>query len=250
MLYPDFFARFFDLIYHQMRDAADHDYFLNKMKRAAGPVLEVGTGTGRLFKDALESGIDVYGVDISPAMLEVLMNKIPPHEHHRVEVQDISKLVTKRKYNLIVAPFRVFMHLTETEKQLGSLNNIYKALEPGGTFIFDTFVPDMKMLYEGLDRVKDFEGEYAPGKKVSRIVSMQADVVKQLSHITFTFEWDEDGDKRIKEWHTDLRLFFRYELEHLVARSKLSLVNIFGDFQENELDKHSKEFIVICRKMG
>lgn len=48
-LYPSFFARFYDTIYHQMRDSADHDYFLNKIKSVTGPVLEIGVGTGRFL---------------------------------------------------------------------------------------------------------------------------------------------------------------------------------------------------------
>ena len=128
------------------------------------------------------------------------------------------------------------------------MDTVYAHLNPGGSFIFDLFVPNLKMLYEGLGHVKDFDGEYEPGKKLIRYSSMQADPVNQISHVTFEFVWDEDGIEKMEEWKIDLRFFFRYEIEHLIHQSKLRLVNISGDFEEHKLNKHSKEFIVECKR--
>ena len=47
--YPEYFARFYDLIYHQIRDGVDNIFYLGKIKNTKGKVLEVGTGTGRLL---------------------------------------------------------------------------------------------------------------------------------------------------------------------------------------------------------
>jgi hypothetical protein len=43
--YPDFFARFYDLIYHQLRDGVDNHYFLNEVKHINGKILEIRIGT-------------------------------------------------------------------------------------------------------------------------------------------------------------------------------------------------------------
>ena len=109
--YPDFFARFYDTIYDHIRDATDHQYFVNKILEAKGPVLEIGVGTGRFFMDALNRGADIYGIDISPTMLDILKNKLPDKEHYRIQVQDICSFKLDQKFDLIIAPFRVFMHL-------------------------------------------------------------------------------------------------------------------------------------------
>jgi len=246
--YPDFFARFYDIIYDEVRNDADHAYFLKKMLKTSGPVLEVGVGTGRFFIEALNRGVDIYGIDISPSMIEILQNKLPPKEHHRISIQDLCELNLNKKFDLIIAPFRVFMHLLNVEDQLKVLNKIHDHLNPGGQFIFDLFVPNLKMLLEGLDNFKDFEGEYEPGKKLKRYSSMNADLINQISHVTFKFVWDENDEETSKEWKTDLRFFFRYEIEHLVKQSKLQLVKIYGDFEENELNLFSKEFIVTCKR--
>ena len=197
--YPDFFARFYDTIYDHVRDATYHQFFINKILRTNGPILEIGVGTGRLFRDALDKGADIYGIDISPSMLQVLKSKLPEQEHYRIQVQDICSMNLDRKFNLIIAPFRVFMHLIKVEDQLKALEKVYSHLNPGGVFIFDLFVPNLKMLHEGLDQQKDFEGEYEPGKKLIRYSSMQADLINQISHVTFKMVWDEDGTEKEEE---------------------------------------------------
>lgn len=246
--YPDFFARFYDVIYDHVRSNADSDYFLKKILEANGPVMEVGVGTGRFFTEALKKGADIYGIDISPSMIEILKKKLPTKEHHRIAVQNLCTLDLQKSFDLIIAPFRVFMHLITIEEQFQALDTVYHHLKPGGTLIFDLFVPNLKMLLEGMDNVKDFEGEYQAGKKLVRYSSMQAYPINQISYVTFKLVWEEGGKEMSKDWNTVLRYFFRYELEHLINQSKLKLEKIYGDFAENDLNKDSKEFIVVCSK--
>lgn len=246
--YPDYFARFYDVIYDHIRNEADHDYFMKHILAEKGPVLEVGVGTGRFFKEALDKGADIYGIDFSPAMIEVLKKKLPEQEHFRVEVKDICEMKSKRKYSLIVAPFRVFMHILTLKQQLAALSNIYDHLLPGGKFIFDLFIPNLKMLADGVDNMNDFNGEYEPGKKLQRFTSMYADPVNQMSYVTFRFVWQEEGKEHSKSWNTHFRFFFRYELELILSKSKFTKYKIYGDFGGNELTKDSKEFVVVCVK--
>ncbi len=245
-LYPDFFARFYDVIYDKVRSDSDHDYFMQKILASEGPVLEVGVGTGRFFLEALNRGADIYGVDISPAMIDVLRAKLPLSEHGRIEVADICSLDDHPGYRLIVAPFRVFMHFLTIEKQLEALRAMHGLLLPGGRLVFDLFVPNLKMISEGLENYLDFEGEYEPGKLLRRYSSMTADPVNQISRVTFRLEWEEDNRTHSRTWVTELRFFFRYELEHLLHRSVFNRFSLYGDFDENAPGPESREFIVEC----
>jgi SAM-dependent methyltransferase len=145
-LYPSFFARFYDLIYASVRSDVDTDYFLKKMKESSGKILEVGVGTGRLFLEGLKNGVDIYGIDISPEMLEILNRKVDKTEHFRVSHQDIRDFDLGFPFSTILAPFRVFMHLIETNDQIKALNHVYDQLEEDGSFIFDLYVPAPKLL--------------------------------------------------------------------------------------------------------
>lgn len=246
--YPKTFARFYDLIYSHLRDDADSAFFLNQALAEHGKVLEIGVGTGRHFINALNSGADIYGIDISESMLNILYDKLNRNEHYRVSLQDMTDFSFDFKFNLIMAPFRVIMHIPDKSEQLKALNNIWSHLEKGGKFIFDTFIPDLKALINGMKDVVDFEGEYEPGKKIKRIVSTTPDLLNQIINVKFTMEWDENGRKMSEDWTTPLRYFFRYELEHLIERSKFREYRIMGDYEGNDLNHGSRDFVVICRK--
>ncbi len=246
--YPKNFARFYDLIYHKIRDSADAEFFRNEACRANGKVLEIGVGTGRHFLNALNCGADIYGIDVSESMLNQLYDKLNRNEHYRVSLQNMTDFSFDFRFGLIMAPFRVIMHIPDKADQLKAINNVYDHLEKDGRFIFDTFIPDLKQLINGLKNVTDFEGEYEPGKKVRRIVSTNPDLLNQLIQVTFRMEWEDNGKMEHDEWTTPMRYFFRYELEHLVERSKFKKYKIMGDYSGHELNQDSKEFIVICQK--
>lgn len=248
MEYPEYMARFYDVIYNKVRSKVDTDFFLNKIKETSGTVLEVGVGTGRFFADALQNGADIYGIDVSKNMIQILKSKINNKDFHRVFVEDICTMKLAKKFTLIIAPFRVFSHIISVKDQLLALQNIYNHLEDGGILIFDLYVPNLKMLHDGISNVIDFEGEYEPCKKLKRITSMKADLINQISKVTMKFIWDENNEERIKEWQFDMRFYFRYEIEHLIALSPLTLVEILGDYSGEKLNPASKEFIVVCKK--
>jgi hypothetical protein len=121
-------------------------------------------------------------------------------------------------------------------------------LNPNGKFIFDAFVPDLKQLIYGFDNHTDFEGEYEPGKKMRRIVSTKPDLINQVIDVQFRIEWNEGSVIKYEDWKLPMRFFFRYELEHLIERSKFESYKIMGDYKGNELNQDSKEFVVICHR--
>jgi SAM-dependent methyltransferase len=246
--YPATYARFYDLIYHQLRDSVDKEFFLKELKQVKRKVLEIGTGTGRFFVEALNQGVDIYGLDISESMISVLLDKLAPEHYKRISLQNMVDFHYDHRFELIVAPFRVMMHLLDKKEQLAALNNAYRHLQPGGRFIFDTFIPDLRQLINGLDNHTDFEGEYEPGKRIKRIVSTKPDLLNQLIIVTFRLEWGETDGLKQEEWKFPMRFFFRYELEHLLERSDFKNYRILGDYHGNELNPDSKEFIVICQK--
>ncbi len=246
--YPECFARFYDLIYHKHRDGVDNEYFQREIKSAKGRILEIGVGTGRLFIDALDRGADIFGLDISRSMIDVLLRKLERDQHYRISLQNVVDFRYDFQFDLIIAPFRVLMHLVEKDEQIRAINNVYEHLTNDGRFIFDAFVPNLEQLIHGIDNQTDFDGEYEKGKKVRRIVSTIPSLINQTIDIHFHLEWDEDDELKHEDWKVPLRFFFRYELEHLIERSKFKKYRIYGDYHENELNDDSKEFVVICQK--
>jgi SAM-dependent methyltransferase len=246
--YPKNFARFYDTIYHNIRDGVDNEYFQNEIKGTNGKVLEIGVGTGRLFINALNQGADIYGLDISEEMLKVLYGKLTKEQHYRISLQNITDFSFDFKFDLIIAPFRVIMHLLDKEDQIRAIDNVYDHLNDNGRFIFDAFIPDLNQLIKGNNNQVDFEGEYDSGQKIKRMNSTYPDLIHQIILVKFHLQWEENHKLYHDDWELPLRFFFRYELEHLIERSKFSRYKIYGDYNGNELGRDSKDFIAICQK--
>jgi len=247
--YPDCVARFYDIVYARVRDGVDNEYYLSKMVSAGGPVLEIGSGTGRLLREALRRGVDAWGIDVSPAMVERCRAQLPAAARERVSVADAVSLRLGRRFALVAAPFRVLSHVTAVEDQIRLLDAVHEHLVPGGTFVFDLYVPNLARLQDGLPETCDFDGEWSPGRRLRRFVSSSpADLSTQTNRVRMTFAWEEaDGEHR-DAWEFAMRFFFRFEIEHLVARSKLKLSALHGDFAEGPLTRDSREVVVICRR--
>lgn len=248
--YPTNFARFYDTIYHQMRDDVDSEYFQNEIQKSGGKILEIGVGTGRLFINSLNRGADIHGIDISESMLEILYKKLPKDQFFRISQQNIIDFSFDFKFDLIIAPFRVIMHLLDKEEQIKAINNVYDHLSSNGRFIFDVFIPDLNQLIKGIKSQMDFDGEYEPGQKIKRFVSTFPDLINQTIQVNFHLEWEEKNQSKYDDWSLPLRFFFRYELEHLLERTKFEKYKIYGDYQGNELSNESRDFIIIGQKQS
>jgi SAM-dependent methyltransferase len=247
--YPDVVARFYDLVYAQVRDGVDNAFYLDRMAAAGGPVLEIGVGTGRLFAEARRRGVDAWGIDVSPAMVAACRAKLAPEERDRVSVGDAVHLRTDRRFALVCGPFRVLSHVHDVADQLELLDAVYDCLAPGGMFVFDLYVPNLELLLDGLPERVDFDGDHAPGRRLRRVVSSRpADLSRQTNRVRMRFLWEEEDGEHRADWEFEMRFFFRFEIEHLVARSKLVLETIHGDFTGGPLTADSRDYVVVCRR--
>ena len=122
----------------------DVGFYVSEARRAAPPVVELGVGTGRIAVPIAAEGIRVIGVDSSPRMLEVC--------RERAEVAGIADLVDLRlgdlrtppvseRVELVLCPFRSFLHLHADEERLAALGAARELLVGGGRLIFDVFAP-------------------------------------------------------------------------------------------------------------
>lgn len=244
--YNDAMVDFYDIINKEY--IADKKFYLDKILSSGGKVLEIGCGTGRIFCEALKHGADIYGIDLSELMLNKLKEKIDICEHHRVQVIDALDYLDLNKFKLIIAPFRMFMHILTVEDQLRLLRNIHKNLTDDGEFIFNIFNPDLNRIQTGDEETLRLEGEYLPGRKYKFYDSAEPDLPNQIQNVTFRFEWDDNGEWKEDKFSFPMRYCFRFELQHLIERAGFNSANIYRDFEYNELNEETKEFVMICKK--
>jgi SAM-dependent methyltransferase len=124
---------------------ADIAFYQARLPSTDASVLELGCGTGRVLLPLASSCGYIHGIDLSQAMLARCLQKlrdtgIPPTQA-QVALGDITHFALGRRFNLIIAPYRVFQ-LLETDAQVESLFRCIRAhLEPGGSCILNVFDP-------------------------------------------------------------------------------------------------------------
>ncbi len=141
-------AAFMDTVF-RVADRDDVDYYRDRAQAADGPVLELGCGTGRIYLDLLEAGIDIDGLDLSAASLAYLREQAADRDLNPTVWQgDMTDISADREYALVTCPFNAIQELTEPTDRRALLESVHDVLAPGGTFVFDTFVPDFEYIAE------------------------------------------------------------------------------------------------------
>ena len=142
-------------LYDLEHDAVVEDipFYGELARHTAGPVLDLGCGSGRLFGTLLDAGVPrVLGIDGSPALLRRAEARIAADERlaeaardgrltvMRGDVRAISTLNIRERFDLAVA-VGVLPHLSGPEDALRLLGGVRSVLARGGRLVIDDLGP-------------------------------------------------------------------------------------------------------------
>ena len=113
-----------------------------------GPVLELGVGTGRIALPLARRGVRVHGIDLSEAMVARLRAK-PGGDRIPVTIGDFASTRVEGTFSLAYLVFNTIMNLTTQDAQVACFQNVAAHLEPGGRFVIEVGVPDLRRLPPG-----------------------------------------------------------------------------------------------------
>ncbi|MGW7413371.1 class I SAM-dependent DNA methyltransferase [Streptomyces sp. NPDC054863] len=121
---------------------------------AGGPALEFGIGTGRIALPLARRGVPVRGIDMSRAMVQKLREK-PGGDALGVTIGDFATTETEGRgsFSLAYLVFNTIMNLTTQDEQVACFRNAADHLAPGGTFVIEVGVPELRLLPPGQDAV-------------------------------------------------------------------------------------------------
>ncbi len=120
-----------------------------------GAALEFGVGTGRVALPLSARGVPVHGIDISQPMLDQLRSK-PGAEQIAVTVGDFATTRVDGAFRLAYLVFNTITNLTTQDEQVACFRNARAHLEPGGCFVIEVFVPELRRVPPG-ERVRAFD---------------------------------------------------------------------------------------------
>ena len=128
--------------------------FYNEILRREGlkprTAVDLACGTGSVTAILARQGLDVTGVDLSEEMLTVAMEKVMDMEQPpRFICQPLQELYLPRGVDLAVCALDSLDYITDPADCEEAIRRVYKALNPGGIFIFDVNTPEKLRAMDG-----------------------------------------------------------------------------------------------------
>jgi SAM-dependent methyltransferase len=123
------------------------EFYLDEMSDEAGPVLELGIGTGRISQGLAGEGItNVVGIDASMEMLR--RSRSAQSVNKSATSPAVARAVcglferlpfADRSFTAVVLPMRTLGHLVDPLSRRAMFAEVNRILLPGGRFVFDHY---------------------------------------------------------------------------------------------------------------
>jgi SAM-dependent methyltransferase len=252
-------ADLYDFV-HPYRNRPDIDFFVEAATNAGGPVLELGCGTGRVLIPTARAGIAITGLDASPHMLAICRQRLSDEpetvrSHVTVVQGDMRNFDIDETFNLVTIPFRPLQHLLTTDDQLSCLECIRGHLAAGGHLVFDVFNPSLEALVNGpFEEESDAEPEFTmpDGRRVvRRHRTARPDRFLQVGQYELIYEVTHPDGREERMMHAfPLRYFFKFEIEHLLARVGFAVEHVYAEFDKSPYgSSYPGELIVVATRL-
>lgn len=167
------------------------DFYMCLLKRehvAPRSAVDLACGTGSVAIRLAKLGMQVTAVDLSEEMLCIASQKAQGMENAPTFVcQPLQKLYLPRAVDLAVCALDSMDYITDPEDCRQAIHRVYKALNPGGCFIFDVNTSEKLRAMDGqvfLDENEDtfcvWRGEF---DEKTNILSYGMDIFQRQGNL-------------------------------------------------------------------
>ncbi len=180
-----------------------------------GPALELGIGTGLVALPLAAAGVEVHGIEASPAMIAKMMDKkgagaIP------VTQGDFADVPVAGQYPLVFVVFNT---------------NVASRLTDGGIFVVSAFVPDMSKFNRG----QSVEARRVEEEQVTLEVNHHNSVTQLVSSQSMTIS--NQGTKFLP---VQIRYVWPSELDLMAQLAGMHLRERWGDWEKAPFTSQSR----------
>jgi SAM-dependent methyltransferase len=117
-----------------------------------GPALEFAIGTGRVAVPLTQRGVPVAGIELSRPMVDQLRTKVD-EATIPVIVGDMATATAPDRYTLVYLVYNTISNLLTQAEQVACFRNAARHLLPGGRFVIELWVPELRKLPPGQQAV-------------------------------------------------------------------------------------------------
>ncbi len=201
-------AEVYDVTYAAQFDPSVLDPIVDVLAglAGAGPALEFAVGSGRVALPLCARGVRTRGLELSPHMVEQLRAK-PGADAVTVTIGDMVTTRVPGVFTLVYLVANTIMNVTTQDEQIAVFANAAAHLEPGGCFVVEVMVPQVRSVPPG-----------APG----RVFTLESNHVgietidDPVGQIASSHHWMEVGGRVVRHsapyryvWPSELDLMAR-----------------------------------------
>jgi SAM-dependent methyltransferase len=202
-----------------------------------GAALELAIGTGRVALALQERGVEVHGVELSAHMVEQLRAKRGGAELP-VTIGDMAGVRLPRTFRVVYLVANTIMNLTEQDEQVAVFERAAEHLEPGGTFVLEVIVPQLRD---------------APAGQPGRIFTLEPSHVgiETFEDIPAQIAWSHhwiDVDGRLVHHAAPYRYVWPGELDLMARIAGLRLRDRWSDWQRAPFTKDSASQVAVYER--
>jgi SAM-dependent methyltransferase len=203
-----------------------------------GRALELAIGTGRVGIPLAARGVAVTGIELSTAMVDRLREKVD-EATLPVVVGDMATARAEGEFAVVYLVFNTISNLLSQDEQVECFRNAARHLVPGGRFVVELWVPDLRRLPPGVPATV---GVHEDGY----LLVDTYDVLHQhvVSH---HFEYDESGGRAATLGRSPHRYIWPAELDLMGSLAGFDLESRHADWVGSELTAESPSHVSVYR---
>lgn len=241
-------------------------FYIACANKFGGPALELGSGTGRVTIPLANSGVQVFGIEISSSMIDLCSEKIKNSPAAKDSIYilagDMSDFDLGRTFNLIIIPNNALL-LLDREKQKSCIECCHRHLNKNGALVIDVFNPlgpsrsfdksyaarEDKLILSKEEKLVNIRPHPVTSEPVRRYLSQRCDYSNRILYMNNRYE--VETDEGIVQYNFTEKLAFAstLEMEYMLDAAGFEIFNLFGWYDGREFSKSSEvTLFVACPK--
>jgi SAM-dependent methyltransferase len=203
---------------------------------AGGRALEFAIGTGRVAVPLAARGVPVTGIELSAAMLGRLRAKADEAAIPVIS-GDMATATAPGAYSLVYLVYNTISNLLDQAEQVACFRNAARHLTPGGRFVVELWVPELRKLPPGQRAVVD---HCEPG-----YIGLDTYDVLRQQVVSHHFWFDEGREARL--FRSPHRYIWPAELDLMGQLAGFELESRHADWSGAEFTADSPSHVSVYR---
>ena len=246
----DDYAPFYDWENARTMGRKDVAFWRALARREGGPVLELGSGTGRLTIPVARTGVPIVGIDRSRPMLAYARQRarrLAVGSRPRRALGDSRALpLESGAFRVVMAPYGMLQSLTSDADLAATLGEAHRVLAPRGVLGVD-LVPDLPA-WDEYDRKVRFSGKNRAGAHVTLIESVRQDRRRRLTLFDQEYRERRGRETTSRRFSLTFRTLPLPEMVSRVEAAGFDVTAVLGDYQGNPWDLRADIWLILAAK--